>query len=233
LLKGDKTDAAELYRQALAKDWPPDQETSHRESQIAFAEVLAGIGRQREASSVLLAVIEQSGNDAYIGKKAADAVRRIGIQEQVEAAYVALTARFPADSSVWLRLGDVRSSESKEAAALEAYRSAMDANAQDEEAKRSVARMEEILRLDPTPRRLSIRERAQRWDLILQRFLDVDAACAPPEQAERANTLLMSRTTNVATLDRKVEAIRELWNRSAEACHADDVLNHIMAKLSQ
>ncbi len=231
LSNGDKTDAARLFQQALGKDWPPEEEPNRKAAQISYAELLAGAGRKGEASAVLLSLIEQSGDDATLGKKAAEAMSEVGSPEQIETAYMALSARFPADFSVWRRLGDARFGAGKDAAALEAYRSAAVANDADLDVRRSVARMVEILRLDPTPRGLSIRDRANRWDLILRRILEVDQGCAPVQEIELGTSLLKQRGTNLETLDKKVEAIKNIWNRSAPSCPADEVLSHIMAKL--
>jgi len=233
LSTGDRTEAVRLFQQALAKEWPVELESEHKEIQIVYAEVLADVGRRSEAGSVLLSLIEQSGNDAYFGKKAADTVRAIGSPEQVEAAYAALAIRFPADSSIWLRLGDTRFAAGKDDSALEAYRHAVKADGHGDEAYHSVVRLEGILRLDPTPRGLSIRERASRWDLILQRILAVDATCAPSQEIDQANVLLKQRATSLETLDKKVEAAKEIWGRIAPSCATDEVLGHIMSKLKQ
>jgi CIC family chloride channel protein len=233
LSAGDKLEAVRLFQQALTKEWPAESESGHKQIQIAYAELLADIGRRNEADSVLLSLIAQSGNDAYFGKKAADTVKAIGPPEQTEAAYAALAVRFPADSSIWLTLGDIRFAEGRDALALEAYRNAVKADSDNENAHHSVARLEDIVRLDPTQRGLSIRERARRWDLILQRILEVDAACAPSREIDRANAILKQRTTNLDTLDKKVEAVREIWDQSASSCVTDEVLSHVMSKLKQ
>lgn len=228
---GDWVEAVKLYQQALAKEWPVEFESEHKEVQITYAEVLADVGRRSEASSLLLSLIEQSGNDAFFGKKAAETVRNIGSQEQAEAAYAALAMRFPADSSIWLMLGNTRFEAGKDDLALEAYRNAVKADGRNDDANRSVTRLGEILRLDPTPRGLSIRERARRWDLILQRILTVDANCAPSPEIDHANALLKQRATSLETLDKKVDGAKELWGRISPSCAADDVLGHIMSKL--
>jgi hypothetical protein len=181
----------------------------------------------------LLALIEQSGNDPYFGKKAAEAMKTIGSPEQTEAAYAALAARFPADSSVWFDLGDTRFAAGKDALALEAYRSAKNADDGDPDARRAVARTEEVLRLDPSPRGLSIRERAQRWDLILHRILEIDQACVPVQELADATALLKQHATSLESLDKKVDAVKTIWDRSSASCPADEVLAHIMAKFTR
>jgi len=233
LSSGDKSEAVRLFQQALAKEWPVEFEQGRKEIQIAYAQVLADVGRRSEAGSVLLSIIEQSGNDAFFGKKAAEAVRAIGSPEQVEAAYAALAMRFPADSSIWLMLGNARFAAGKDDSALEAYRNAVKADGSSEDATHSVARVEEILRLDPTPRGLSIRERANRWNLILQRILAVDAVCAPSEELDQASALLKRRAASLETLDKKVDGAKEIWGRIAPSCATDEVLGHIMTKLNQ
>ena len=228
---GDRTKAVRLFHQALTTEWPAGLDTGHKELQITYAQLLADTGNRSEAVSLLLSLIEQSSSDAYFGKKAANAIRAIGSADQVDAAYAALAARFPADATIWLKLGDTRFTAGKDESALDAYRSALKAESHNQDAEHSVVRLEEILRLDPTPRRLSIRERARRWDLILQRILAVDGACAPAPELDTANLLLKQRATSLETLDQKVDAVKDLWGRIAPSCATDEVLSHIMSKL--
>lgn len=231
LSKGDRTEAVRLFQRALSQDWPVDQELERKQAQLIYAESLAGVGRQSESSSLLLSLIEQSGNDASFGKRAAESLKAFGSSEQIEAAYLALAARFPADSEVWLRLGDARFETGKDPLALEAYRNALKADDNNKYARDAIVRLENILRLDPTRGSLSVRERAQRWDLILQRLLQVDQACAPIQELAVAEALLKQTARSVETLDKKVNAIKSFWDRSATSCPADDVLSHIRPKI--
>ena len=143
-----------------------------RSAQLRYAALLSDAGRRGEAISLLLSMIEQHGDDPAVGKKAADMVKAIGSPQQVEQAYAALASHYPADASVWLRLGDARFAAEEDVPALDAYRFAAKADPGNADTGHAVARVEEILRLDPTRRGLSVRERARRWDEILQRVLD-------------------------------------------------------------
>jgi CheY-like chemotaxis protein len=79
------------------------------------------LSMHQEAISLLLSMIEQHGDDPAVGKNAADIVKAIGSPEQVEAAYAALASHFPADASVWLRLGDARFAAEQDIPALDAW----------------------------------------------------------------------------------------------------------------
>lgn len=230
---GDMNEALRLYRQALAKDWPAQEESRRKNAQIAYADLLADVGRRGEAISVLLSIIEQSGNDAFIGKRAADIVMKIGSLDQIEEAYATLSIHFPSDPGIWLKLGDTRFAASKDAAALEAYRNAAKADPDNKDAQLSATRLDEVLRLDPTQRNLSVRDRARRWDSVLQRILAAGDTCVPAHEAEKANVLLKQRTVSLEALDKKVDAAKEIWQRAAPSCKTDAVLIHIMSKLKQ
>ncbi|MGO9240452.1 MAG: chloride channel protein [Bryobacteraceae bacterium] len=231
LAAGNRKQALDLFRQALSKEWPAPQESAHRDAQLRYAAVLAQAGHHSEAISLLLALIEQHGDDPGLGMKAAEMVRSIGSPEQVEIVYAALARHFPADSSVWLRLGDARFALDKDTSALEAYRRAMTADPDDLAAGRAAARAEEVVLLDPTRRGLSIRERAHRWDLVLQRVDDAAAPCGSTTQLERARPLLNRPAASIESLDRKMEAAASIWQHAAPACKTDQVLAHILAKL--
>ena len=117
-------------------------------------------------------MIEQHGDDPAVGKKAADMVKAIGSPEQVEEAYAALASHFPADASVWLRLGDARFAAEKDVPALDAYRRAAKADPGNADARAGGGSRRRDSSPGSDPARLAVRERARRWDEILQRVLD-------------------------------------------------------------
>ena len=178
-------------------------------------------------------MIEQHGDDPAVGKKAADTVKAIGSPEQVEEAYAALASHFPADASVWLRLGDARFAAEKDKPALDAYRFAAKADPENADTVHAVARVEEILRLDPTRRGLSVRERARRWDEILQRVLVATAVCGPSPDIEKAQPLLNKRSVSLEVSDQKMQAALSIWKAAPAPCKTDAVLTHILSKIAE
>ncbi len=233
LLEGEKKRALELFHQALAKEWPASEEPQRRRTQFDYAALLSDTGRRGEAISLLLAMIEQNGDDPAIGKKAADMVKAIATPEQSEEAYSMLAKRFPADSSVWLRLGDTRFAADKDRPALEAYRRAVKADPENTDAQRAVARVEDVLSLDPTRRGTSVGERARRWDEILRRMLTAVARCGQSPETEKAKPLLKKRAFTLEVSDQKMEAALRIWQSAAPSCKTDAVLSHIMSKLRE
>lgn len=233
LAGGDKARALQLYRLALSKEWPPEQEPLRWNAQFAYATLLGDTGKTSEAVSQLMLLIEQKGDDPGLARKAADAVKSIGSPQQVEEAMRLLTKQFPADGSAWLRLGDARFSADKDASALEAYRTAAQIDSGNDEAKQAVARVEQVLRLDPTRRGLPVRERARRWDLILHRVLEEMDQCGASAMADKARPLLKKRAASLALSDEKMTAANKLWLKAPAECRTDPVLRHIMAKLRE
>jgi hypothetical protein len=144
-----------------------------------------------------------------------------------------LASRFPEDANIRLRLGDARFAADKDIPALDAYRNVAKADPGNADARRGVARVEEILRLDPTRRGLSVRERARRWDGILQRVLDQAAACGPSPEIEKARPLLKRRAASLEASDQKMDAALGIWNGEAASCKTDAVLTHILSKLGE
>ncbi len=233
LAAGEKKKALRLFGQALAKEWPAEEESRRRNAQLQYSALLADAGRRGEAISLLLSMIEQHGDDPAIGKKAAEAVKAIGSPEQVEEAYTALSKRFPADAGVWMRLGDARFAAEKDMSALDAYRHAAKADPDNAEPIPMIARVEEILRLDPTRRGLSVRERARRWDEILQRVMQVVAVCGPSADIEKAKPLLKTRSPSLEVTDQKMETALRIWKNAPAPCKTDPVLAHILSKLGE
>ncbi len=230
---GDRQRAMQLYRQALTKEWTDTEEGQRKKAQLRFCGLLAKAGRKNEAVSHLLSMIEQSGDDAATGKEAARMVREVGSAAQAEAAYTALAGHFPADAGVWMKLGEVRFEAGREPAAREAFRKAAAAGSRNEEAERALARTEEELRLDPTRRGLPVRERARRWDEILQRVYAAAAACGSSPEMEKAKPLLKRRALSLEASDQKMEAAVEMWKATGERCRTDAVVAHILAKLGE
>lgn len=233
LADGEKEKALPLFRQALSKDWPAQEELLRRSAQFEYAALLSDTGRRSEAISLLLTMIEQSGDNPVVAKRAADRVKAIGSPEQAEEACAMLASRFPADAGAWLRLGDVRFEAGKDRFALDAYRRAAKADLQNTDAQNAVARVEDVLRLDPTRRGLSVRDRARRWDEILQRVMAATAGCGQSEEIEKAKPLLKRRALSIEASDRKMEAALRIWNNAAGSCKTDPVLTHIMSKLRE
>lgn len=204
-----------------------------RRAQFDYAALLSDVGRRTEAISLLLTMIEQCGDDPIVGKKAADAVKAIASPEQAEEAYSLLASRFPADGSVWLRLGDTRFAADKDGPALDAYRRAVKVDPGNADAQNAVTRVEDVLSLDPARRGLSIRERARRWDEILRRVLATAADCGYSQQTERVKSLLSSRAPSLAVSDQKMEAALRIWQSVGHTCQKDAALSHIMSKFRE
>ena len=233
LAKGDKRQALQLFARALSNEWPPQEEARRRTAQLRYAGLLKDAGRQGESIALLLSIIEQDGDDLVVGKRAADMVKALGTPAQVEQAYAALASRFPADVSVWLKLGDARFAAESDMAALEAYRSAAKADSENAAAGHAVARVEEILRLDPTRRGLAVRERARRWDEILQRVLAAVAACGISPEIVKSGPLLNKRSVSLEATDQKMQAALSIWKAAPASCKTDAVLIHILSKVAE
>ncbi|MBI4891798.1 MAG: tetratricopeptide repeat protein [Acidobacteria bacterium] len=230
---GRQAEAVPLLRQALAKEWSDDEEPQRREAQLEFASLLTEAGHPSEATSVLLAVIAQRGDDPVTGKRAAQMLVRCSSTEQVEEAYRILASHFPADGGIWLALGDTRLSEDKVLLALEAYRRAARAAPGNELVRIATARAEEILKLDPGRKGLSVRERARRWDEVLQRVATAAGDCGASPELAQARSLLKVPANSLEVSDRKMDAALALWKKLPESCAIDPVLRHILAKVTE
>jgi CIC family chloride channel protein len=230
---GDHGRALRLYRQALSLDWPAQAESMRSAGQFSYASLLADNGRKSEAIAQFMSIIEQKVDDPALGKKAAETIRANGTPDQTEAAYLTLARQFPADSSIWFRLGDARFSAGKETAALEAYRRALKADPDDATARDAGARVEEVLRVDPTRRGLTVRQRTQRLDEVLRRVIAALDACGESGAAGQARPLLKKRVTRPEVSDAKMAAAVAIWFAASAACRKDPVMSHIMNKLRE
>jgi chloride channel protein, CIC family len=232
-VQGRKEEALGFYRQAAMKNWTVREEGQRRRALLDYVSLLAVTGKKDEAVSLLQALIEQQGGDSAIAKRAAQKVREIGSPEQIEQAYVSLTAHFPADAGVWLALGDARYATGKDRQALDAYRKALAVDPGNAKAQRAVQLTEQILSLDPTRRGLSLRERAGRWNILLQRVVDAADACGVTQEMTAARQLLNQRTTSLEATDRKMDAALAIWHNTRDSCRTDPVLEQVISKIRE
>jgi len=230
--QGDTPRALRLYRQALSREWAPTEDSLRWDAEFAYATLLGQAGSVNQAVTQLLMLVQQKGDNPILAKKAADAVKDFGVPEQVQDAMLLLTKQFPADSGAWRRLGDARFSADNDPGALTAYRQAALADPANPELKQLVAQLEEILRLDPTRRGLTVRERARRWSLLLTRVLAELDKCGSPPSSGEARQLLAQRRLSLELSDSMMAASTKLWQSSPANCRQDPILTHIFAKVS-
>jgi CIC family chloride channel protein len=203
--RGAREQAADLYRRALGQRWPADEERRRVRSQLARGRLLADTGKQGEGVELLLTVIDQSGSDVGVGREAAEWVAKYGSSRQALQGYEALAVRFPADGAVRQRLAEVRAVASRE---------------------------REVARLDPMGQRLTVRERARRWDAVLRRMEAASEGCAA-EWVERLRAVAKRRSKSLEGLDEKADAARVLWGERGEGCARDPVIEEIFSRLKE
>jgi CIC family chloride channel protein len=229
--RGQRDQAIILYRLALSREWPPEAEARRVQTIFEYARLLAASKRETESVAVLMELIDRSGGDMVTAKKAAGEIREIGTLEQTETAWVALARQFPQDAGVWLRVGDVRLDLEKDALALTAYRQALAVEPENREAHRAVEIVEQMRALDPTVRRLSFRQRAQRWTQILQLAIRDADNCSETETVARARALLNQRAANLAQLDALAAATLDLWRELNDACKVNVAVDRLLSRM--
>jgi len=132
-----------------------------------------------------------------------------------------------------LRLGAARFAAEKDKPALDAFRFAAKVDPENANTVHAVALVEEILRLDPTRRGLSVRERARRWDEILQRVMVATAVCGSSPDIEKVQPLLNKRSISLEVSDQKMQAALSIWKAAPAPCKTDAVLSHILSKIAE
>ncbi len=229
---GEKQQALQFYRKALAADWQDADDFRHQQTVLDYANLLVDLGRRDDAASALLAGINASSVDLAFGNKLASMIQMIGTEEQVEAALLTLTRHFPDDVGSWMKLGDTLFADEKDPQALDAYQKAAAIDPTNADAVNAVKKAKDVFDLDPSRRNLSARARAERWDLILMRMLQADESCLTAQLREMAAAVLKKKTSSLAVLDQKATAAQELWS-NRNSCPADPVLEHIFGKLAR
>lgn len=230
LAAGDSSQASQLYVQALAKDWTAEDEPARREAQLKYAKLLADMGRRDEAAPALMTAIGEPDTDLAFGTRAAAMIGTIGSAEQIDAAYLALANRF-SNAEVWGKLGDVRFAAGNDTQALDAYRRALQLDRDNSAIANAVARLEEVLRLDPSRRFLSARAQEERWDLILQRLLNTPETCLSAKEKARSKAVLNRQLPRASALNQKMDTAKDVWQNLSATCQNDVVLAHIFNKV--
>ena len=228
---GDLKRAHDYMQKGLAAKWLPQEASSRVDAQLEYALLLYQSGKASQATTSLLSLIEQSGDFQAAGEKAADTIQQFDSSTRAEEAYTLLAERFPANSAIWTNLARSRFSNGKELNALQAYREAARLSPDSDAIRSSLALVEKVLNLDPGRPRLSLRERGRRWNEILAILIQETSACGESPEHQLAKRLLNTKNLSLEVLDRKVAAVLELWDTTADACKQDPALSRILSRL--
>lgn len=232
LARQDRSKALEYFREGLSQQWPASDSAARRTDELYYADLLDQSGMKSQAVALLLSVIQQHGDDPVAATAAADKIQTIGSPPQLEEAYSTLATRFPADVSVWMRLGDARFAGHQDLAALEAYNRAVEVDSTNPSASRAAALVEEVLRLDPTRRSLAAKDRSGRQEKLVERIVSDLGACDATAGPGRVKVPAEKSRIGSDATAKKYAAALNLWQTAPEECKNDPVLVHILDKLS-
>jgi hypothetical protein len=76
-----------------------------------------------------------------------------------------------------------------------------------------------------------VRQRARRWDEILQRVLAAASVCGASPEIEKAMPLLKKPAVSLEASDQKMESALRIWQDTPTSCKTDAVLAHVLSKL--
>lgn len=245
--RGRYTSADAYYHRAIYGLWPEGSSPRERlDARLELAEMLAVHGSQQEVLSETLALLEAAPESADWTRHVAPLLLRAGSGNRAAAAYRFLLRQNRTDAGAWAGLGQAELQVGDYRAAQTAFTSALQNRPGDGALGRDVELAGRLADLDPTPRRLSSREKLTRSMEVLRLAREEMTACMPATnlggelraKLDLADKLLAEPVGRMVTNEQaeaRLDAAESLWSARTRLCAwppaEDDVLPVIMAKL--
>lgn len=248
--EGRTRDAVTYYRRAVFGQWSAKPEENRREARFELADVLAGSGAATQASSELLAVLEEGAADAALRKRVGRLLLQYGSAKESAEVFRQLLRQHRGDVEAHAGLGEAEFVQANYAAAQRAFRNALEGNPDDKAALSRLQLCDQIVALDPTRRGLSRAERYRRSTALVETALGALERCTAAAPAEApaddevqrlaaAARQALARRGRPRSYDDAVEAdvsmAQRLWASREQLCGAeagaDEALARVLAQL--
>jgi tetratricopeptide (TPR) repeat protein len=241
------TDADSYYHRAIYGKWPAGEQTSGpQRARLELADFLASRGAKASLLSETLLLEREQGANPEVARRVPDLLMLAGAYPQAVSAYLTLAHRNPEDPEPEIGLGKADLASGNYHEARLAFGRARKLKPGDEDLIRETALSESLISLDPTPRRLSAREKYDRSVTLLQQIMDSAHRCFATQQGSAEGLSLLAEGDRVQSLPQRgtpteemSEAIlslsERLWKSLPESCRnqSDKALPLIMQKVGR
>jgi tetratricopeptide (TPR) repeat protein len=236
--KGDVASAEAYYHRAIYGSWDGNALTQQIQPRLELVDLLAGQHASKEMLAELLPLEGQAQGNAPLQKQIAHLYIVAGSPARAINVYHSLLQANSEDSDVYRGLGEAELSIGDYHQAQAAFLNALRRNPEDSTARKRLELASSMTALDPTPRRLSSKEKYARSMRILGLARNAFQACGQAEDLlTSANAALLAKTQPSFTnelAEQQLSLAEKLWKARPASCEpSDEPLRLIMEKLAQ
>ena len=202
LKEGDIPDAEAYYHRAIYGEWTGDADAHRRDTRYELVRLLADRNSRQQLLAELISLEAEADGDDSLRHKIAQLFLKVDAPNRAAEAYRSLIDKNPNDADAYeglgeaeLRLGQYRAAR---ASFVQVAHMSSDANPVKTVAPRLIL-LNEVIQLDPTPRRLPTAEKYERSQRILALAKgDLEAALAQrPSSANAESARLLKAAANL------------------------------------
>jgi tetratricopeptide (TPR) repeat protein len=236
--KGDLAAAESYYHRAIYGIWSGDAASHQIQTRLELIDLLARRHALKEMWAELLPLEGQAEGNPSLQKQIAHLYIVAGSPARAISVYHALLQGNSKDSEAYKGLGEAELSIGDYHQAQSAFLNALRVNPEDSEARKRLELASSMTALDPTPRRLSSKEKYARSMRILELARNAYQACGQSSDLlAPANAALSAKAQPPFTnelAEQKLSLAEKLWKARPVSCEpSDERLHLIMEKLAQ
>lgn len=245
--QGRFDEAYGYYKRAIYGLWSEDAAENRLQTRLELVEILAREGPARLLLPELLELQAEAPDDSEIRKRLARYFLQANAADQAVPILRALAKSSP-NGEIWLMLGKAEYELANYEAAVGALQEALRLNKEDAAARELIERARLIVTLDPTSRRVSVRERFRRSRIILEEVTLLTEKCVQGRQPSPEQELLVATGRKQAAArvravdqaeatDSNVQLSLSLWSLKRTLCGEpppeQEALARLMEKLAR
>jgi tetratricopeptide (TPR) repeat protein len=236
--KGDLAAAESYYHRAIYGIWSGDAASHQIQTRLELIDLLERRHASKEMLAETLPLEGQTDGNPTLQKQIANLYIVAGSPARAISVYHALLLGNSKDSEAYKGLGEAELSIGDYHQAQSAFLNALRVNPEDSEARKRLELASSMTALDPTPRRLSSKEKYARSMRILELVRNAYQACGQSgDLLEAANAALSAKAQPPFTnelAEQQLSLAEKLWKARHASCEpGDERLRLIMEKLAQ
>lgn len=223
---------AAYYHRAIYGAWQKDAPVHVSEARLELVQELARRGDSKLLLGELLP-LEAATKAPRVLMQIAHYYLDAGSPARSADLYRSLLAAHPNDAILGKGLGEAETAAGNYPAAQRAFLRAFQANPADHEIRHQMELSSALFAIDPTPRRLSSREKYERSLRILTLIRDAMAACGVPAAAVGKTGARKHSDFSNEAAEQLLRQAEVLWQQRPPGCAEPEMLPPLLRKLVQ
>lgn len=245
--EGRFAEAISYFHRAVYGQWNQDAAANQLRARFELVDLLAQRNSREELLAELLPIQDRASGDLQVRIRLGRLFLLAGSPARAAAAFRGILRDFPANADAHAGLGEAEFAQSDYRAAQRSFQAALRLEPDDQAARRSLDRCDEVLTLDPSLRGLSQEERYRRSLKLVDLTLGEASQCAGPNPSPELQGLLgeaakaLKARVSAARLteasESNLDLAERLWQARRKECAsppaADTPLALVLARIGQ